>query len=325
MHIQMVARSPKNACFCLLVDIVKNWIQDMAEKFPRNAAGLPNAHLAFDREKEQKMGAFIDDIMKEYESSGIPATEMSSLGFGRLGVFIHLALFHAWSDEVCNNEKPPIEFPTNCLVGRYASSVVYYLARWTLYSAPKALIIAIVKRPLYFMFAALHTIDEHSAKALNLPTSLVERQKQRALVYCTLKYFDFICLVESIYLANLTLKMMLAYNDCNIANVIKMSTLLHKTTMDSFSCLSSSKNYDDNTLLLTHIIERYSHMREPYFVKHLKANSGNQLQKLVDCQATRTKVAHAVVYAKKEKVVSDDNIIVIDDTPVAGTLGDGCG
>jgi hypothetical protein len=29
----------------------------MAEKFPRTAAGHPNAQLEFDREKEQKMGA----------------------------------------------------------------------------------------------------------------------------------------------------------------------------------------------------------------------------------------------------------------------------
>jgi hypothetical protein len=39
-------------------------------------------------------------------------------------------------------------------------------------------------------------------------------------------------------------------------------------------------------------------MRGNYFVKHLKGNSGDQIQKLASCQATRTKVAHMVVYAK---------------------------
>ena len=48
----------------------------MVEKFPRTAARLPNAQLEFNREKEQKMGAFIDDFVKEYELSGIPATDM---------------------------------------------------------------------------------------------------------------------------------------------------------------------------------------------------------------------------------------------------------
>ncbi len=56
-------------------------------------------------------------------------------------------------------------------------------------------------------------------------------------------------------------------------------------------------------------------MRGTYFVKYPKGNSKNQLQKLMDCQATRTKVAHAVGYAKKKKVESDEDIIVTDDTP----------
>jgi hypothetical protein len=59
-------------------------------------------------------------------------------------------------------------------------------------------------------------------------------------------------------------------------------------------------------------------MQGRYFVKHLKGNSGNQLQKLADCQATRTKVAHAAMYAKK--VESDNNIIITDDTPECQAL-----
>ncbi len=85
------------------------------------------------------MCAIINFFMKEYESSGIPPVEMLNFGFGPLGVFIHWALFHAWSDEICNNEKPPIELPTSCLFGRYALPVVYYVAGWTLYSVSKAL------------------------------------------------------------------------------------------------------------------------------------------------------------------------------------------
>ena len=36
-------------------------------------------------------------------------------------------------------------------------------------------------------------------------------------------------------------------------------------------------------------------------------NSGNQVQKLADCQATRTKVAHAVAYAKTKDVTVEDS------------------
>ena len=155
--------------------------------------------------------------------------------FGRLGAFLHLALFHAWSDAICGKERPQIEFPVDCLVGRYALPVVYYVAGWTLYSMSKASTIAEDKRALYFMFAASHTCNERAT--LDLPTSLVEKRKRRASVYCSREYFGFICLIENIFLANLTLKMMLAYNDGNIVAKIKESILSHDGMKDRFSSL----------------------------------------------------------------------------------------
>ena len=95
-----------------------------------------------------------------------------------------------------------------------------------------------IKKPLYFRFMALHTINKSAANTMNLPTSLVERRKHRALVFCTREYFDFVCLVESIFLANLMLKMMLAYNDGDIVARIKTSILSHNEMIDRFSCLS---------------------------------------------------------------------------------------
>jgi hypothetical protein len=114
----------------------------------------------------------------------------------------------------------------------------YTTARWILYSASKALTIAVDKRPLYFRFAALNSINESVANTMNLPTSLVERRKHRALVFCTQEYFGFVCLVESIFLAKLTLKMMLAYNDGDIVARIETSILSHNEMIDRFSCLS---------------------------------------------------------------------------------------
>ncbi len=128
--------------------------------------------------------------------------------------------------------------------------------------------------------------------------SLVERRKRRALVYCSRKYFDFVCFVESTYLTNLMLKMIIAYNDGEIISKIKFGIHSHDDSMDRFSCLLGSDNKDDNHLLLAYIMERYANMWGTYFVSLLKGNSGDQLKKLASCQAMRTKVAHTVVYAK---------------------------
>jgi hypothetical protein len=151
-------RLSDDACFCLLVDVGKNWIQNMAETFPRTAAGVPNAQLNFERAKEVKMHAFVADFMKEYELTSLPPANISCITFGRLGAFLHLALFQAWSDAICDNEKPSIEFPVDCLIGMYALPVVYYVAGWMLFSMSKATTIAADNRPVCFTFAASQTI-----------------------------------------------------------------------------------------------------------------------------------------------------------------------
>ena len=81
-YVRLIANSPDDACFCLLVDVVENWIQNMAETFPRTAAGVPNAQLNFERAKEMKMCAFVVDFMKEYESTGLPPADISCITFG---------------------------------------------------------------------------------------------------------------------------------------------------------------------------------------------------------------------------------------------------
>jgi hypothetical protein len=107
--------------------------------------------------------------------------------------------------------------------------------------------------------------------------------------------------------------MMLAYNDGNIIVRIKESILSHNGMRDRFSCLSGSDNDVDNQLILSYIMERYANMWGTYSVRHLKGNSGNQIQKLADSQVTRTKVAHAVVYAKKVEL--DNDTFISDNTP----------
>ena len=44
------------------------------------------------------MRTFLADFMKDYNSTGLPLADICDITFGRLGAFLHLALFHAWSD-----------------------------------------------------------------------------------------------------------------------------------------------------------------------------------------------------------------------------------
>ena len=82
MYVQLIANRPDDASFCLLVDAVENWIQNMAERFHRTAVGVPNAQLNIERVKEMKMRAFVADFMKEYEATGLPPADISCITFG---------------------------------------------------------------------------------------------------------------------------------------------------------------------------------------------------------------------------------------------------
>jgi hypothetical protein len=93
---QLLANSSNDACFCLIVRIVGNWIQDMAMIFPKSATRVSNAQLEFERSKESKMHVFVTNFMKEYSSTSLPPTYISTITFGRLGASLYLVHFCDW-------------------------------------------------------------------------------------------------------------------------------------------------------------------------------------------------------------------------------------
>ncbi len=215
-YVQQIANRPDDACFCLLVDVVENWIQNMADRFPRTAAGVPNAQLNFERAKEMKMRAFVADFMKEYESTGLPPADISCITFGRLGAFLHFALFR-------------------CGPMQYVTTKSHLLSsRWIVLSEGMPCLLCIT------------LLDGHYSAC----------QRQPRLLRTTRENFDFLCCIESIFLANLMLKMMLAYSDGDIVNRIKTSILSHNEMREKISFLLGSDNNAKNQLLLTYIAER---------------------------------------------------------------------
>ena len=110
----------------------------MAERFPKTVAGILDAQLEFNKRKESNLHTFVDHFMNKYDSTGLYPT-ISKISFGHLGRFLHQVLFNGMMHFVCNYEKPPFKFPVDCLVGKYARPVLYYVAGWMLYSVSKAL------------------------------------------------------------------------------------------------------------------------------------------------------------------------------------------
>ena len=78
-------------------------------------------------------------------------------------------------------------------------------------------------------------------------------------MYCSRDYFEFICFVESVYLANLSLKMTMAYADGDIIAQIKMSIIKNQTSKDQYA----GNQFDacQCQQLMAYILERYANMR----------------------------------------------------------------
>lgn len=302
--LKMMVVSPDQTCCTLLADLVDSWVKITAECIPKTAAGLPSAEVEFQKKRRDLKIAFLKRWMEEYGTVGVE-NQLDRKKFGALGSFLCNILYLDWSQCSVECEKPQVSFPGESLVGKYARPMVYYVAGWTLVSASQALTIALGKREIYFTFARAHTITREQAVQLELPTGVVDRRKRRrAKVYCTRQYFDFICFVETVFLSNLTLKMMRAHADGKIVDKIMQSILSSESAVEKFSALCdnqhcSSLTEDDQKQIMKYMLERYSHMRGRYFVRHLNANGrSNLVNNLQANQATRTKVANAVVCAK---------------------------
>jgi hypothetical protein len=191
------------------------------------------------------METFIDNFVAKYNSTSLTQT-ITKIIFGHLGGFLHTSLFMAWLHLVCNRKRPSIKLPSDCLVGYFERPVIYYFAGWTNYKASKTLTVARGKRPVYYWCAAAQSINASLAKCIGLPTDLVDRRQHGSSMYCTQQYFEFICCVESICLANLTLEMMMAYNDGTVISVIKSSNLFSNLGMEKIDALLAGDAVDNN-------------------------------------------------------------------------------
>ena len=74
-------------------------------------------------------------------------------------------------------------------------------------------------------------MDAESALSAGLPTRLVDKRKRRrgSKIYCSSDFYNFISFVESTFLNNLTLEIMMAYSNGDLVYAIKCHLTKNKT------------------------------------------------------------------------------------------------
>ena len=216
-----------------------------------------------------------------------------------------MVMYHEWTHTAIDSERPSVEIPGGVAVNRYARRVIYYVSGWTLFSALRALTITGTERGKYFVFVQAHSIGKVAVQDANLPISIIEKRKRKsAKVYCSEEYFDFVCYVESVYLSNLSLKMMHAYADGNIIDIIRSGLLSNDVVIQKVSLLFQKPlccllSKDERPEILKYLMDRFANMQGTFFAHCLKKNNNKStVDGLAEKQATRTKVLNGVITSK---------------------------
>ena len=166
-------------CCCLLVDLIDRWTRYAAEEFPKRVANLSDAEIKFHTKKRLQKGVFVKKWKQQYPTFGLEGGPIDELLFGSFGVYLHNALFFNWSYSAADSERPEVTLPENCLVGRFARPVIYYVAGWIVHSMKSAGGVSASEKQHFFDFVVHNSTNADAVKKANLPTTLVERRKKK--------------------------------------------------------------------------------------------------------------------------------------------------
>ena len=182
-------------------------------------------------------------------------------------------MYQAWVRASANVERSSAQIPDKVRLGKYARPVIYYVAGWTLYSASRALTISLQERKKYFLFVQRNNTTKEDAEKEKLPIVLVEKRTTRraAKMYASKAYCNFICLVESVYLTNLNIKIIRTYADGDIMNAILSSILKNKHLERKFRSLCADNvGTKEQQQIMTYLMERYANMRRTFLLSASK-------------------------------------------------------
>ena len=156
---------------------------------------------------------------------------------------------------------------------------------------------------MYFDFFLAHSVDANVAAESTLPEWLIKKRKRKcgASIYCKTNYFELICAVESTYINNLIIEMMMAYAHGNLVHAIKCHLLKDKVSYINYmkTCKNNAVNSEEASRnIIKYILEWYANMWSMHFVNYLKGTGNSSINKVVDAQATIVRIVNAVACPK---------------------------
>jgi hypothetical protein len=311
LHELAQTENSSHPCFTLLVCVIDTFTVLAGQLFPEAAKTLPDVELMFTSKREEQLLEFVQDWSEKcYDlTSVLSMTEES-----RRAVFVMLEmfLFLKWSRASSETDVPPIIFPSGNLVSKYAQPVVYYTAGWVLSRLVLAKTVAEHMRRPYQLFAMHHSITKEESRGAGLPTDLTDQREKKSLVRSSAEFFAIIQSIESVFLANLNLKMMLAFTDGSLCDEIRRGILNNELIVKIFFGLCDEvveMPLDEGIRrdVLGFVMKRYVNMRGRWFIKIMKGQRKiDQGDAVMKDGATRTRVAAAAACSKAKGTASKE-------------------
>ena len=145
---------------------------------------------------------------------------------------------------------------------------------------------------------------------LTYPTSTVEHRQLVKFLCPSKRFFTFIHVIEANFVENMTVEMMIAYDDGSLIEVIYSSLKENNDIYNQFTCLFYDINdYHARTVknIFDFIFLRFKKMRRRWFINSMKAEHGVK-SKSVDVFSTR---GHVIAQSQisKEKAALSSTIL----------------
>jgi hypothetical protein len=205
----------------------------------------------------------------------------------------------------------------------------YYTAGWVLSQVLLAKTVAKHLRRPYELFATEYSISKKDALDEGLPSEVVDRREKTALHRSSKQFFFlFIQGIESVFLSNLNLKMMMAYSDGNLCEGIRRGIMTNDTIVGEF--IHMCNNVENMPLeisvrmdIMAFALKKYVNMMGHWFLKTMKGHQkGFKDDAISGKAATRTKVAATIACskAKADALKERDQQVQIEYEIVASNL-----
>ena len=191
-------------------------------------------------------------------------------------------MFWCWRIQNHEANVAPIVIPATISVHKQSLSILFYVAGWVINRIAEGKTVSANRRKYFKLFASNNQLSFRDAVKLNLPTEMIDRKEISACCRPSKEFFEFICRVETIFVANFTVKAMQSHVAGNLLEEISKATIVALGPKFTNLCPDALKEDEPKKRdILSFALLKFKRMRGAWFEKAIKGQSSKRYQLLI--------------------------------------------